>query len=321
MEESDTESSSVKDLVPLDWFTQKQEYRLFDYILENIDYIIDDLEEKNRVMSLGLISSDGGNYKGALRNIGDFYIQDDLLCRGLSVIGRAMIKGLLIVDGSTTILGRSKFLDHCIFGGNSEIKGTANFATHILTSGDLRIGGKVNVKGNVYADSPIYLSGTIKMKNIRSTSMVNARAAIFVKEDIYADEFVLSKGGGEVGSITARFVTVGFKDRSMAKMYKGSGEKRNLVNPINLFRFVTGSVKHMISRHPKGSKILEVHGDINAEEIYLSNCKVHGGVKGNNIIIGPDVTISGVIEYSEKLELPKNSETMYNAKMIEAEKD
>lgn len=319
MEESDNESSSVKDLVPLDWFTQKQEYRLFDYILENIDYIIDDLEEKNRIISLGLISSNGGNFKGAIRSLGDFRTQDDFFSKGLNVIGRSLFKGLVIVDGSTMILGRSKFLDHCILGGKSEIAGDAVFKTHILTSGELKLGGDTTIEGNVYSDSPVIFGGRTELKNIRSTSRISARTSIIVKEDIQADEFIFSKGRGEVQNITARFVTIGFKDRISAKMYKGKGEKRQLINPINLLKFVTSSVKHVLSRYPDGSRVFHVFGNINADEIYLSNCIVHGDIKANKITIGPDVSVSGMIEYSEFLKLPKENTSDYKIKQIESQ--
>ncbi|OLS19816.1 MAG: hypothetical protein HeimC2_39830, partial [Candidatus Heimdallarchaeota archaeon LC_2] len=318
---SDSGSSEVKDLVPLGWFSEKHDNRLFDYILENIDFIVDDLEERNRILSLGLISAGGGNYKGKIRSTGDFRAQDDVLCRGISIIGKSKFKGILIVDGVTMIVGRSKFLDHCIFGGKVDIAGNAFFDTHILTSGELKLGGKVTVKGNIYADSPIILNGTTKMKNIRSTSSVIAKAAIFVEEDLFADEFVLSKGGGEIGSITARYVTVGFKDRAVAKRYKGVGEKRNLINPVKLIKHTNSSIWHMISRHPGGSKILQVHGNIHAEEVYLSNCVVHGDIKATNVIIGPDVTVTGMIEYSETLKFTEDTETTYRTKQIEAEKE
>ena len=77
----------------------------------------------------------------------------------------------------------------------------------------------------------------------------------------------------------------------------------------------------MVSRHPKGSRILQVHGDITAEEVYLSNCVVNGGIKGNNIIIGPDVTVIGMIEYSETLKFTEDNESTYKTIQIELEKE
>ena len=126
-------------------------------------------------MSLGLISAGGGNYKGKIRSTGDFRAQDDVLCRGVSVIGKSKFKGILIVDGVTMIVGRSKFLDHCIFGGKVDIAGNAFFDTHILTSGELKLGGKVTVKGNIYADSPIKLNGTTKMKIMSITRFIEEK--------------------------------------------------------------------------------------------------------------------------------------------------
>ena len=116
--EKDTEDiSSEKDLVPLGWFQKPQNYRLFDYMLENIDFIIDDLEEKSRIIALGASVSKGGNYKGTIRATGYFRSKDDLLCHGITVLGRSNFQGLVIADGDTLILGRSKFENHCIFGG------------------------------------------------------------------------------------------------------------------------------------------------------------------------------------------------------------
>ncbi|MHA2276427.1 MAG: hypothetical protein ACXAC2_11690, partial [Candidatus Kariarchaeaceae archaeon] len=99
MENSDDESVSRKDLVPPGWFQKPQDYRLFDFILENIGFIIDELEEKNRLLALGIISAGGGKYKGPIRSTGYFNSKDDLLCKGLSIIGKSSFNGLTIVDG------------------------------------------------------------------------------------------------------------------------------------------------------------------------------------------------------------------------------
>lgn len=317
MDEDNDDISSTKDLVPLGWFQKPQQNRLFDYILENIDFIIDDLEDKSRVLALGAIVSEGGNYKGSVRATGYFRMQDDLHCRGLSVIGRSNFQGLVIVDGGSMILGRSKFHNHCIFGGKSEIAGNSIFDTHILSSGNLILSGNVSVQGNIYTDSPVNLKGSIDFANIRSTSTVVAKGQIKGKGEIVAEEFVLKKGGGEIGSITAKFVSIGFKDKLTARRFHGVDGRRNLMNPILLIKYLKNTLSHALFR-PKGSRILIIHGDVTAEEVYLSNCIVEGNVKGNNIEIGPNVEITGLIEYSENLEISSKTEKKYESKQIEA---
>ena len=75
-------------------------------------------------------------------------------------------------------------------------------------------------------------------------------------------------------------------------------------------------MSHALSR-PKGSRILIVNGVIKGEEVYLSNCVVKGNVKGNNIEIGPNVEIAGLIEYSENLKITSKTENKYESKQIE----
>lgn len=321
MEEDTDDNSSEKELVPLGWFQKPQDYRLFDYILDNIGFIIDDLDEKNRLLGLGAIISEGGNYTGTVRATGYFRAQDDLLCRGISVIGRSNFQGLVIVDGGTVISGRSKFENHCIFGGKTEIAGNAVFDTHILSSGKLILSGDIFVHGNVYADSPIILKGKVEFTSLRSSSTIYATAQIKSKGEIYAEEFMLTKGGGEVGNITAKFVSIGFKDKITARRYHGKlGDRRNFLNPIVLLKYMKNTLSHVLFR-PKGSRILTVHGEIKGEEIYLSNCIVNGNVKGNNVTIGPNVEITGLIEYSDNLEISSKTEKKYESRQIEASRE
>jgi cytoskeletal protein CcmA (bactofilin family) len=308
---------SGKELVPLGWFQNPQEHRLFDYMLANMNFIIDDLEIRNRMIGLGLLSSEGGNYKGSIRSTGYFVAQNDLLCKALSTIGRAKFNGLLIVNGRTMIAGRSHFMDHCMFSKKAEIAGYSTFERHILSSGKLILNGEIKVIGDIYADNPIILKGKTELGTIRSTSSISARAQIKLTGDVHAEEFVLSKGGGEVQSITAKFVSIGFKDRITAKRFHTKvGERRNIVNPIELIKYLKNTITHALSRKPKGSKVLKVHGDIIGEEVYLSNCIIMGNVKGNSVTIGPEVKIDGLIEYTEKFEIQENTDETYEHKQI-----
>ncbi|MCE7736320.1 MAG: hypothetical protein GPJ54_15675 [Candidatus Heimdallarchaeota archaeon] len=321
MEEDADDKSSEKELVPRGWFEKPQDYRLFDYILDNIGFIIDDLKDKSRILALGASVSDGGNYKGAVRATGYFRAQDDLFCRGVSVIGRSNFRGLVIVDGDSMVLGRSTFENHTIFGGKTEIAGNAVFDTHILSSGKLILSGDVSVQGNVYSDSPITLKGKVGFTSLRSSSIIYATAQIRGSGEIYAEEFVLTKGGGEIGNITAKFVSIGFKDKITARRYHGKlGDRRNFINPIVLLKYIKNTLNHALFR-PKGSRILIVNGDVKGEEVYLSNCVVKGNVKGNNIEIGPNVEIAGLIEYSDNLKITSKTENKYKSKQIEASEE
>ena len=77
----------------------------------------------------------------------------------------------------------------------------------------------------------------------------------------------------------------------------------------------------MLYLAPEGTRILTVHGEIKGEEVYLSNCIVLGNVRGNNVSIGPNVEIKGIIEYSETLEISEKAEKEYEASQIEAGDD
>ena len=306
--------SENKDLVPADWFQKSHDYTLFNYIVENIADLIDDMELKNTMLLLGAGTSDGGNYKGKVITTGYFNATQDVVCKGVMVVGKSVFDGLVIVDGNTKIAGKSEFKDYAIFGGTkTEIAGKIHSRSHIVSSSKIKLDGRISIEGNLYTDNNTYLKGEISLEDLRSTSLIFVNAHLLVDGDITAEEFVLSKGGGEVNNITAKLVSIGFRDKRTARKYHDKAVERvNLANPITLSKYIVGMVKHGLSFKRKKYGPFHIKGTIDADEIYLSNCIVDGDINGKNVTIGENVQIQGQITCSDKLELPAGKENEYN---------
>ncbi|MHA2502821.1 MAG: hypothetical protein ACXAE3_08130 [Candidatus Kariarchaeaceae archaeon] len=295
----------------------QEEYDALMKKFEDLDLLGTTVGRSKNYSYSGSKTMAGGEIAEPVKVSGRLKVTDSLVAPAFTVSGSAGIDGSLTVTGPTKISGSLTVEEEAKFGEPLKLSGKLKSKSLFLTGGG-KISGKLEVDERIVSEESLKISGGVEATNIQSTGSVVLSGKLNLAEGLIAKEFVSKGGPGTIGgSIDAEKVEVAKRFRTGGDGITDDIDTSNLESIPELGKFIGEMVTKFIpkvmtsvmgQRDQGEPKILEVKGDVKGQELDISYTTVGGDIIGDNIIIGPGVTVSGTIKYVSTVTLPDDSD-------------
>ncbi|MHA2402633.1 MAG: hypothetical protein ACXADH_06535 [Candidatus Kariarchaeaceae archaeon] len=299
-----------------------------DLLSSKIDHKQHKHHRKHKWSFTGSANVEGDDVDGPVRVSGRLSVDGDLKCQSLRVSGASSIHGNLTVLETSKVSGALTVHGDAKFGEAVKSSGKMVVDNNLYLTGPLKISGHVKTGGEIVAGEPIQVSGKVNTQEIRSKSQIKISGKLNVTENVIADELITSGASSSIGgNLQARRVEIAQRYRLQTvqgKEDESMGDPDEIDSLPDLGRFISKMVTKFIpmtisSMGFGGSLgkpgIFEVGGNIEGSEIDISHTHVTGDVVGDQVIVGPEVVIDGVIKYRDTLIIPEESD--YRTEKIE----
>ncbi|OLS29266.1 MAG: hypothetical protein HeimC2_01130 [Candidatus Heimdallarchaeota archaeon LC_2] len=293
----------------------QEEYDYFHSKFRKLGILIDDHNEEpekvKNILVSGVKTMEGGIYKQIISR-GRLVIQGNTECQKLSVTGSMDIEGGLTVfksssiSGSLTVAGDAKFLGPMSSTGSTNVSGMLIAASKLSSSGEL------HVEGDIVTDNHWVFNGKLNCKNIRSSSKIKLSGNISITGDVIAEEFVVSKGEIKVGGdIKAKKINIASSfteiDVDFVNEFEDIKNLSDLIQATTKFaKEIVPNVGGLLSSFMDNivspdSHMVTVNGNIDGNEVKLSNAIIEGEVIGDDIVLGRNLKIKGQVKYRNSI--------------------
>lgn len=304
----------------------------YEYLLKKYSDNEDDNSEfahtlKRKYSFTGSTRLSGGKIPSVIRSSGKLLITDSVTSQGLIVSGSAEVTGSLTLLQDAKISGKLTVDDDIKIGGNFKLSGKTSAGNRIYIGGSSQISGKLHTTGPLILEDLIKISGKVVCHKITSSADIKLSGKIDTVGSVECNNFVSSGGGSKIGGdLIANEVEIAKKYRlSKEKISSYEYENESSMDQDNITRLIPNIVGKLvpnilgsISTGFMGSpSIFHVIGNVKAKSVDISYSEIHGDLIADDIIIGPDVHISGTIKYKNTINVPKN----HGYKIEQIEKD
>ncbi|MCE7735319.1 MAG: hypothetical protein GPJ54_10610 [Candidatus Heimdallarchaeota archaeon] len=253
-----------------------------------------------------------GGYFGDILTRGRLEIEGDTECDKLSVHGSLEIEGSLSVINSSSISGSIKIEGDTKFGGPISSTGSIKIEGDLLATSKLSSSGAINVDGDIKTNSALVFNGKLNCTNIQSSSILKLSGVIGVDGNIIAETISISNGTIQVGGdirgktimISGKFGDVEF---DFLKEFEDVKDIPDLVKATTTFaKDIVPNIGNLVSTifgsvTSPDSEQVNVFGNIEADNVVISNTIVHGSITADEIVLGRNLKVHGKVKYRKSI--------------------
>ncbi len=229
----------------------------------------------------------------------------------LRISGKAEIGDNLDVSGDSKISGKVEVKGNASLTSESKVSGGLKVGGDLVSSGGIKVSGKVICGGDFISDDKVKITGKLQSQSVRSTSDVKITGKIETLQDVVAETFTARYAGGEIGGgLIGKNISINIDEVEKRIMSEIESEEINHISDfpslakylVKTFRSI-GRSSHFYSGTPP---ILRIRGDVEGETVEINHAVIEGGIVGNDIVIGKDTEITGVVKYRSTISCPEN---------------
>ena len=271
-------------------------------------------ERKDKSWSIsGSATRDGGEISDDVRVSGRLRVNGPLKCPNLKISGSASFYGDLSVVDNFKISGAADIRGVGKFGGVSKVSGKLTIDSDAYFTNSLKISGKAEFGNDLIIGEDLKISGKLEANSIQSKSSIHLSGVMNLANDLVATEFISSGGKSDIGgNLEAEIIEIAKRYREREGYSDSMDDTENIDSLPDLGRFISNIVTKVLPGIIGGSgtwgtpSIFHVVGSVLGSQIDISYANIEGDIEGDDVIIGPKVTVGGVIRYKNTITVPEN---------------
>jgi len=302
----------------------QEEYDTLIAKFSDLDLLSSTVEtsKKRNYSYSGSRTIDGGEIPQPIRVSGKMTALNSVSCPSFQVSGSAIINGDLSVAGPTKVSGSLKITENGKFGGPFKLSGktiigvSAYFMDEAKISGNLQAGEKMNT------DSNLKISGKLTAVEVQSTAALTVSGKIETTGDVNVNTFVSSGGASQIGgSLIGEKIEIAkiFREGAEHAEFEAQMDDDNIQSLGDLGYFISNMVTKFIpklvnevvsgamSGKQSPPKIFRIEQDLRGKNVDISYTHINGDLEGDDMVIGPEVTVGGEIRYRNSISVPEGS--------------
>lgn len=301
--------SNIKDQLAQKFANQEISKEEYEDLLSKLDSL--DLLQSQEKQNYDVLSVHG---KRTLTNCtadkvrvsGKLTIHENLVANDLSVAGIVSVANNLTVLNSARVNGKLLVNGEAKIAKSSKIAGKMEIGTNLFASEKLSIAGKITVQQDITSDGDLKVAGKLRSRSIRSAGTISIGGKIHVDENVVANFFIVNNSTGFIGgNLFADTVTINQRHRESSVL---DDESETITDLPSLARFLTRVIRNTNFSYNSPSAPFVVNGNIESVTADLSNIEIGGDLVADNVILGPNVVVKGIVKYRETISYPEDLE-------------